>query len=258
MNARVLSHYVVAALFGLLLVSPTGARQGPAFAGGPRVQVERPPFTGNWTGSWTGLTPGGPQQGTVTITVDDEGNITGESLNKTVNQVAPIKGSVNKDGKATIEFEFPGQHHTAFGTISKTAKGSVIGTMVQKQGNSLVGTIDFELKKEKSRFAGTWSGSWTGLTQGGAQDGVVTMIVDDEGNVTGESLNKTIGQTTTLKGSVSNDGRSFIAFEFPGQSYTARGTCTKTSKGTVTGTATQMHGSNFFGTLEWEVKPVTK
>jgi hypothetical protein len=248
MNARAVTLSSVAALCVAMLVLPAGARPGP--------QADRFNFTGSWSGTWTSQTPGGGQEGDVSLTVDDKGNVTGESFNKSANQTATIKGSINKDGKSSIDFEFPGQTYTAFGTIAKTSKGTVIGTMVQKQGHKLIGTIDFEVKKDRSRFAGSWSGSWTGLTPRSAQEGDVTMIVDDEGNVSGESYNRTMAQRTTIRGTVNNDGKSSIEFTFPGQAtYTASGTVTKTSKGTVTGTLTQKQGNNFFGTIEYEVKP---
>src|SRR5437868_3585435 len=113
MNARALCLFCVAASFVLVPARPGRSAPAPANAKG------RSPFAGSYTGIFTAMTLRGDTVGEATLTVDNDGNVKGEVVNKTANLTATLKGSINKDGKASIEFEYPGQTATAFGTVVK-------------------------------------------------------------------------------------------------------------------------------------------
>ncbi len=145
MNLRARPLACAGAVFLVLVAGPV--------SGAPVTQTKKSvnPFAGKWSGTWTGLTPGGQQEGEVTLTVDEEGNMKGESFNQTVRQTAIINGTFEKDGRHTIEINFPNATYTASGTVSKTSKGTVIGTLTQKAGDRVMGSIQFEIRPVKSK-----------------------------------------------------------------------------------------------------------
>ena len=126
-----------AMLLGLLLL----ACQAAANDGKTRSR-----FAGTYTGKYTSHV--GPksqdQEGTQTSTVDDKGNISGEATNTTINQTAKISGTIDDDGRVKMIFEFPNGTYTATGTASKTAKGTIIGTLIQWVGMDAMSSIEFE------------------------------------------------------------------------------------------------------------------
>ncbi len=145
MNARCLFALCVGML-SLAVLTPL-TRSAPL----PEAKKTRSPFAGSWSGTYTFLSPAGEQEGESKMTVDDEGNIKGEAFNKTIGQNATFKGTVDKDGRESIEISFPGQTYTADGTVAKTSKGTVIGTLVQKSGGTFMGMIEFEKKPIKAK-----------------------------------------------------------------------------------------------------------
>jgi hypothetical protein len=140
MNAR--THYLLWAAAGLLM-----AAAAPADADQPAAK-KKCPFAGTYSGTYTFMSGNGDQEGLVTLmTIDDNGNITGESKDTSNDTITKIKGTVLKDSKVADVFEFPtGQKVTAFGTISKTAAGGLTGTLTQRVGTTAVGSIEFDLK----------------------------------------------------------------------------------------------------------------
>ena len=122
----------------LLLIRPAAAKD----------VRPRSPFAGTWAGTYTAMMPNNTQEGEITATVDDQGNVKGEVWNKTVNQNATLKGTVNEDGKIKIVFEFPNQNQpaTADGTVARTRKGWLTGTMTQRFGMQATGSIEFDVK----------------------------------------------------------------------------------------------------------------
>jgi len=138
MNARTFSLLCVAAACLTASLGPTGTAAAP--------EKKRSPYAGTYTGTYTGITTVGDQEGEVTLTIDDDGNITGEANNKSINATATIKGQILKDNKSSIVFEFPNQKYSAFGTFSKTASGGFTGTMAQRSGTTLFGNIEYDLQ----------------------------------------------------------------------------------------------------------------
>jgi hypothetical protein len=134
-------HVFGTALLGMIiLISPSAANDGKA----------RSRFAGTYTGKYVAHTPNGEdQEGTATTTVDEKGNISGESTNTTVNQTAKISGTIDEDGRIKMVYEFPNATFTATGTVSRTAKGTIIGTLIEWSGTRTMGCIEFESTPKK-------------------------------------------------------------------------------------------------------------
>lgn len=139
MNVRTFALFGVAAacLFGSLV--PVGAEPAPK-------KKERSPYAGTYTGIFTASNASGDQDGEVTLTIDDDGNVTGDSNNKTNNSTTKIKGKILKDNKATITFDVNNAEASAFGTVAKTSANGITGTMTQRNGTTYAGCIEFDLK----------------------------------------------------------------------------------------------------------------
>jgi hypothetical protein len=119
----------------MILISPGAANDGKA----------RSRFAGSYTGKYIAHPPNGEdQEGILTSTTDEKGNISGEATNTTLNQSLKMTGTIDEDGRVKMVFEFPGATYTATGTASKTAKGTIIGTLIQWSGMRTMGSIEFE------------------------------------------------------------------------------------------------------------------
>jgi hypothetical protein len=146
MNVRTLNLCSVAAACILLSLSPVAS----AFDA-KKEEKKHSPFAGSYTGTFTFMSQQGEQEGELTITIDDGGNVTGEAKNTTSNVSQTIKGTLLKDSKAAIVLESPQQKTSAFGTISKTAAGGITGTMTQRLGTTAVGSFEFEIKPKPKK-----------------------------------------------------------------------------------------------------------
>jgi len=138
MNARTFSLVCAAAACLLASLGLVGTAAPP--------EKKRSHYAGTYTGTFTAMTTNGDQEGETTLTIDDEGNVTGESHNKTNNSTTKIKGTILKDNKATIVFEVGDGMASAFGTVAKTSTGGITGTMTQRAGTTYTGCIEFDLK----------------------------------------------------------------------------------------------------------------
>jgi hypothetical protein len=111
-------------------------------------------------------------------------------------------------------------------------------------------------EKARSRFAGSYTGKYIfHVPNGEDQEGVQTSTVDDKGNITGEATNTTQNQTLKMTGSIDEDGRVKMVYEFPNATYTATGTASKTRKGTIIATLIQWSGMRAIGYIESESTP---
>jgi len=137
MNARAFTLLCVAAVCLLVSLAPAGAAP---------PEKKRCPFAGTYAGTYTAMSPAGDQEGEVTMTVDEDGIVTGESKGATANEKATIKGQILKDNKSSIVFESTTIRASAFGTFSKTSSGGLTGTMTQRVGTTAVASIEFEMK----------------------------------------------------------------------------------------------------------------
>jgi hypothetical protein len=107
-------------------------------------------FAGSYTGKYIAHNLGGEEQeGVQTSTVDDEGKVTGEATNTTLNQTVKMTGSIDEDGRVKMVYEFPNATYTATGTVSKTRKGTIIGTLIQWSGMRPMGVIELESTPKK-------------------------------------------------------------------------------------------------------------
>jgi len=109
-------------------------------------------FAGTYTGKYTFFAPGAdePQEGVITSTVDEKGNVTGEGTNTTVNQTAKHTGTIDADGRVKLVIEFPNATYTCVGTAAKTKKGGIVGTLIQKSGARMMGALEYEVTLKDS------------------------------------------------------------------------------------------------------------
>jgi hypothetical protein len=124
---------------------------GRALADAPKKEEkkQKSPYAGTYTGTFTFASPQGDQEGEMTLTIDDDGNVKGEAKNKTIGGDTTIKGTILKENKAVLVLESANQKANAFGTISKTEAGGVTGTLTQRVGTQVVGGIEFEANPKK-------------------------------------------------------------------------------------------------------------
>jgi len=113
----------------------------------PKKEEKKAQFeAGTYTGTYTASTPGGDEEGELTITLDENGKFTGESQGKNSNVKAILKGTRLKDNKTITVFELAnGQKASCFGTISRTANGGWTGTLIQRIGTTAVACIEYEV-----------------------------------------------------------------------------------------------------------------
>jgi hypothetical protein len=111
--------------------------------------------------------------------------------------------------------------------------------------------------KARSRFAGSYTGKYIyhSLNADDQQEGVSSTTIDEKGNVSGEATNTTLNQTVKVTGTIDEDGRARMVYEFPTATYTGTGTYSKTRKGTVIGTLIQWSGMRPIGMIESELTP---
>jgi hypothetical protein len=111
--------------------------------------------------------------------------------------------------------------------------------------------------KAPSRFAGSYTGKYIfhRLNADDQQEGVSSSTIDEKGHVSGEATNTTLNQTVKLTGTIDEDGRVRMVYEFPTATYTGTGTYSKTRKGTIIGTLTQWSGMRPIGMIELELTP---
>jgi hypothetical protein len=111
--------------------------------------------------------------------------------------------------------------------------------------------------KARSRFEGSYTGKYIAYRSNGEghQEGVDTTTIDEKGNVSGEATNTTLNQTVKLTGTIDDDGRVRMVYEFPNATYTATGTYSRTRKGTIIGTLIQWSGMRATSVIELELTP---
>jgi hypothetical protein len=109
----------------------------------------------------------------------------------------------------------------------------------------------------RSRFAGSYTGKYVAYRPNveGQQEGVDTTTIDEKGNVSGEATNTTLNQTVKLTGTIDDDGRVRMVYEFPNATYTATGTYSKTRSGIIIGTLVQWSGMRAMGMVELKLMP---
>jgi hypothetical protein len=110
----------------------------------------------------------------------------------------------------------------------------------------------------KSTYAGEYTGPFvfTGAIPGFKDDkGTYTISIAANGKLAGKTKSDLNGLTTDVKGSISSEGRVEITVEFPWETYTMKGTVTKTSEGHLKGTLVQSDGKQIVGSDEIDLRP---
>src|SRR5262249_62105511 len=97
--------------------------------------------------------------------------------------------------------------------------------------------------KERSPFAGKFSGEWTFKSSNvlfrNNQRGKLTLSIAPSGRVSGTLENLTFGKKADVKGFIDGAGGLDVTFEFSVQTYTLKGTVTKTKRGNLKGTVAE-------------------
>ena len=111
----------------------------------PKDDKRPSPYAGTYTGTFMASNAGGDQEGDCEVTIDEKGNVVGESFNRTINQKATIKGMILKNNKELIVIEFPNAKSNAYGTLSRTANGGFTGTLIQRSGTTAFSFIEVDM-----------------------------------------------------------------------------------------------------------------
>ena len=108
-----------------------------------------------------------------------------------------------------------------------------------------------------SPFTGKYSGPFKiPVSAAGGQEGTFTVTVARDGSITGAADNTTAGIQGTLKGSVSADGDLDVTLEFPGQTFTLKGTVALSKAGNFRATIIQYDANaKAVAAIETTLKP---
>jgi len=103
-------------------------------------------YKGSYSGPYT-VEAGifGEQTGRFTLSIDEDGRVTGKAENHTTNRRADMTGSVNDDGDIKLLLEWSDATYTIKGTVTKTKSGHLKGTLNQYSGKSVIATITMDL-----------------------------------------------------------------------------------------------------------------
>jgi hypothetical protein len=113
-------------------------------------------------------------------------------------------------------------------------------------------------KPAQSPFKGDYFGPYTYRGTFGNQEGVIVAAIGADGKFTGFLYNTTVKRPADLTGSVNEEGELKITAEFPNQSYTLKGTVTKTKTGHLKGTLVQYSGKeNVVGSVAIDLLPAS-
>lgn len=104
------------------------------------------PYAGQYTGPYTvKASVFGNQSGKFTLSIGEDGKVTGKAENYTVGKTADISGSVNENGDINLIAEWSDSTYTIKGTAIKTKGGHLQGTLTQYAGKKVVCTIEIDL-----------------------------------------------------------------------------------------------------------------
>jgi hypothetical protein len=116
---------------------------------GADEKLEQSRFAGEYSGSFRFLASDSRfsnQTGTVTLAISSAGKVRGVIKNATVHEAADVTGAVDNDGALEYIVEFAKQAYVLKGTVTKTRKGHLKGTLTQFFGTEqAVGSVDFDL-----------------------------------------------------------------------------------------------------------------
>lgn len=87
------------------------------------------------------------------------------------------------------------------------------------------------------RFAGSWLGQWSDPVM--KQSGANMLTIGTDGTMTGTVKNDTMSLVGALTGQIDATGAMSYTYSYPGQIYTAKGTCSIAATGNMLCNTTQ-------------------
>lgn len=90
---------------------------GGSGGGGGTTPPTDPTLAGTWTGTWGGPTPPPGDSGTLTITIESDGDITGTVHNTGRSENGTVSGSINQAGKLNFIIDYPSHDCEVYGTM---------------------------------------------------------------------------------------------------------------------------------------------
>jgi len=88
-----------------------------------------------------------------------------------------------------------------------------------------------------ARFAGSWLGEWSDPVM--KQSGVHMFTIGTDGSLSGTIKNETLSLVGTATGRIDETGALSYTYSYPGQVYTAKGTCSIAANGHMLCNTTQ-------------------
>jgi hypothetical protein len=106
---------------------------------------QRSRFAGSYAGPWTGQMGNAPHTGTWTITVGTDGKFSGTEKDDTSGTKAEVSGAINEDGDITFDLKYANGTYKVEGTVARTQKGNLKGTLIQYSGKEVVASYRIDL-----------------------------------------------------------------------------------------------------------------
>jgi hypothetical protein len=133
---------VFVAVLALAIVS------GPAASGEKEKKASR--FAGEYSGEWTAaIAGGGKHTGTMTLSVGEDGKFKGTEKDNVTGRMANLTGMI-KNGNLTMEIAYPDNTYKVEGTVMRTKKGHLTGTLIQYRAqDELLAGIRIDLPPAK-------------------------------------------------------------------------------------------------------------
>ncbi|MCX5689047.1 MAG: hypothetical protein NTV94_04540 [Planctomycetota bacterium] len=161
---------------------------------------------GDWKGDWSGS----GEQGWIGVSVQSNGSLSGFVISRSRGISDTCTGQLQANGTVTLVVGAGARRRDVSGSARLAAKA--ISGVAQYQESGRIISVKFSLKRAiagdflmGSKFAGVWSGTWqTGITKG-----IMRVVVNAEGEVTGTLVNATYGNSAEWTGSVLNTGVFF-------------------------------------------------
>lgn len=129
----------------LIFIICAMALAGCGGGGGGSTAVN--PFVGTASGTWSGVADNTPTTGTLSMTVANDGTITGNGHNATTNEAFTFVGTITSSGVAEFTYTYPDATYTGNGTLAIVA-GHVTGTVTNKVGGVQFGTSTLDLTRQ--------------------------------------------------------------------------------------------------------------
>lgn len=182
-----------------------------SFAGKPwpRSWPDVSRYAGVWAGDWSGQ----GQRGSARFEVAPNGRVAATAVNLTLGFTSTLTGTLDPSGVFWADVSAPGQpRSTLVGQL--THRGvSVSGTFTQDLGERPF-KGKFKLTRiDPAQFEGSWSGTW----RAPGFKGAISLVAGSDGQVDGEVLNATTGQSGSINIVIRDAGSFSGVVTYPGQ-----------------------------------------